>query len=808
MLVGLAALAAVAAPAAAQAPSPDALAATAHERWGMIETYCVECHNFEDWAGGVAFDTMSPDGVVADAEIWEHALTKLRGRLMPPPGEPQPEQAQIDGFVHWLEASIDSAARDDGPRTGHVQIQRLNATEYAAAVKSLLGVDMDPKTILPTEVEVEGFDNIATALMISPAFLEQYISAGRRAAALAVGDPDAQVQFAFYQPGPGSRTEHVDGMPLGTRGGMSFTHNFPADGEYRFTVRDLGVGLYPRPTETNHTLVLLIDGREVYRADIGGKEDLEIADLTGAAGVVTLMEPFTDIPIQVSAGEHEVTATFIQRARASSEYPNRGGGFGNNAGQGISAGGMSLPAVGGGIDVKGPYTVTGMTMTPSRQLVFVCYPETAAEEAPCAEEIVSNLARRAYRRPVTDADLALLMPFYESARASGASFDAGIRDAVTAVLANPNFLFRAITPPAESADSAYALSDLELASRLAFFLWSQGPDEELLEVAERGGLSDTATLDAQVRRMLADPRAETLVTSFALKWLNLDDLDAVIPDGDLFPAFNDGLRADFEIETKLFLDSVLLEDQSIMRLLDADYTFVNESLARHYGILGVRGDQFRRVTLQDPNRFGIIGKGAMLLRTSYGDRTSPVLRGAWVMDKLLGTPPSPPPPGVETDLSIHEGELPTTVRARLEEHRADQNCNACHGVIDPWGLALENYDVIGRWRTEDPVARSPIDANTVLAGGAAINGPAELREQLMERPELIAENFTEKLMMYALGREVEHTDMPQVRAIARAAAAEDYRLSAIVLGIVNSDAFRLQSNIQAASLADGMTGGE
>jgi hypothetical protein len=469
-----------------------------------------------------------------------------------------------------------------------------------------------------------------------------------------------------------------------------------------------------------------------------------------------------------------------------------------------------MPNVGGGIDVKGPYVLTGMSMTPSRRLIFTCYPETAADEAPCAEEIVANLARRAFRRPVTQDELALLMPFYERARAQGAGFDAGIRDAVTAVLANPNFLFRAITPPADASDDVFALDDLELASRLAFFLWSQGPDEELLEIAESGGLSDPAALEAQVRRMLADPRAETLVTSFALKWLNLDDLDAVVPDPDLFPAFNNGLREDFEVEARLFLESVLLEDQSLLRLLDADYTFVNETLARHYGIEGVRGDQFRRVTLANEARRGILGKGAMLLRTSYGDRTSPVLRGAWVMDKLLGTPPTPPPPNVVMDLTVKEGQPVTTIRARLEQHRADQSCNACHGVIDPWGLALENFDAIGRWREEDAAAGEPIDATTVLSSGVAVDGPVGLREVLMNESDLVMQNFTEKLMMYAIGREIEHGDMPEVRAIAHAAAEEDYRLSSIVLGIVNSDAFRFQSSAEQAGLDSGSggTGGE
>jgi hypothetical protein len=422
----------------------------------------------------------------------------------------------------------------------------------------------------------------------------------------------------------------------------------------------------------------------------------------------------------------------------------------------------------------------------------VCQPETDAQERECAERITANLARRAFRRPIDQHDLDRLMPFFEAGRASRDSFDAGIEQVVIAVLASPDFLYRAIAPPRD-ASPAYALTDLQLASRLSFFLWSQGPDEELLELAAAGKLRDRGVLQAQAQRMLDDPRAVTLVTEFALGWLNLDELEAVDPDERLFPEFSDELRADFATELTLFLESILLEDRNVREILTADHTFLNERLARHYGIASVRGPQFRRVTLADETRHGLLGKGAALLRTSYGDRTSPVLRGAWVLDKLMGTPPTPPPPNVETDLTTPAGERPKTIRARLEQHRADQVCNACHGVIDPYGLALENFTVTGQWREFDDAAGAPIDAATVLPGSVAVKGPVELRQALLRRSDQFVQALTHKLLMYAIGRQIEYRDMPQVRAIVHAAARDNYRFSALVAGIVASDAFRMQA---------------
>jgi hypothetical protein len=508
------------------------------------------------------------------------------------------------------------------------------------------------------------------------------------------------------------------------------------------------------------------------------------------------MSRFTKIPVQVQAGVRDVIVAFIDRSHVESDE-NVSAGFAGIGALGFGAGTTRIPRLGDGVEILGPYNPTGISKTASRALVFVCDPKTLGDSA-CARKITENLARRAFRRPATAEDVSRLMPFYESGRKNGGSFDFGIEQVVTAVLSSPEFLYRSIrgTVPARAtatADSELPLTDLELASRLSFFLWNAGPDDELQTLAAAGGLTKPGVLEKQVKRMMADPKASSLVSSFAMKWLNIADLDAVKPDPMLFPEFNDQLRRDFSKEAEEFLSSVLLEDRSVVDLLTADYTFLNERLARHYGISGVAGSQFRRVTLTDKERFGLLGKGAVLLRTSYGDRTSPVLRGAWVLDKLMGTPPSPPPPNVATNLDQKAGEKPKTIRARLEQHREQRVCMQCHGVIDPPGLPLENFDAIGRWRTTDKQAENAvIDAHSVLPNGVAIDGPVELRAQLTSHPAMFAQALTERLMMYALNRELEYFDMPQVRAVVRGAAKDNYKFSSIVLGIVNADAFRKQ----------------
>jgi hypothetical protein len=774
----------------------------AERHWGMLERYCTDCHNSAEFAGDVSFEGMSVEAVAEHAETFEAAVRKLRGRLMPPPDSAQPDQAQIDAFVALLERAIDES--DGGRKAGHVPIQRLTRTEYALAVKDLLGIEIDPADYLPTEVEVDGFTNIAAALSVSPAFLEQYIRVARTIARLAVGEARPKLASAYFPPPIGDQDDYVDGMPLGTRGGTMFEHYFPADGEYRINITDLDVGLYPRSLETEHTLVVLIDRSEVFRAELGGADDLRLVDLGGAPARAEIMERFTDIPLQVEAGMHEVVVTFIERARAATD----GTIFGFTPYGGFSfTGEMRVPRVIGGIEVVGPFESSGVSRTPSREKIFICEPEVAERERTCAERIAANLARRAFRRPVDEHDIDRLMPFYEAGRRGEGGldrgFDAGIERLVTAVLASPDFLFRAIRPPAGTADGElYALDDLELATRLSFFLWSQGPDDELLALATEGELGRDGVMERQVERMLADPRAETLVSNFALRWLNLDDPGAVDPDEGLFPEFTEELRADFATEIELFVGSILLGDEDVRALLTADHTFLNERLARHYGIDSVRGPQFRRVTLDNLARHGLLGKAAVLLRTSYGDRTSPVLRGAWVLEKLMGTPPEPPPPNVDTDLSTPEGEQPKTLRVRLERHRESPTCNGCHGVIDPYGLALENFTVTGQWREFDAAADAPIDPSTVLPGGMGVDGPVELRQALLGRPDQFVQALTQQLMMYALGRELEYHDMPQVRAVVREATKDDYHFSAIVRGVVSSDAFRLQARPDEAA-ADG-----
>jgi mono/diheme cytochrome c family protein len=711
---------------------------------------CEKCHNTTDWAGSLAMDSLDLSHTDQDPEVWEKAITKLRGRLMPPAGEKQPDQAQVDAVIHYLETSLDAAAKDQAAakaeRVGHVPIQRLNRTEFAASVRDLVGVEVDPKQILPTEIEVEGFSNISGALGISPSFMEQYLSAARRVAQRAVGEPIPKTASVFYggggggggQAGPGSPTQltHRDGYPLGTRGGVSFTHVFPADGEYRFNFMDadsFDAGLYPRGMETVATFVVLVDGVEVARKELGGPDDMDVADRDGPKGRAALTAKVSGIPAQIKAGAHTVTVTFIERSWAMSNDPTA-----------IGSGKVSgMPIIRDGIQVVGPYSPQGLSLSASRARIFVCQPKTEAEERPCAEAITRHLATKAFRRPVTDADVKLLLRFYDTGRAERGGFDSGVTELVTAVLSSPDFLYRAISTP-RAPNQTRQLSDLELASRLSFFLWSEGPDEQLINLAANKRLSDPAVVQAQVERMLKDPRAHALVDNFAFSWLNLGTLRQVEPEDKRFTA---DTRSNFETEARLFLGSVLLENRSVLDLINADWTYVNEALARQYDIPGVFGPQFRRVTLTNENRWGLLGKGAVQLRTSYGDRTSPVLRGAYVLDRIMGTPPTPPPPGVNTDLSVHLGDAPKTVRARLEAHRANKTCMACHGEIDPLGLALENFDNTGRWRDEDALAKQPIDTTTTLTTGQVLHGPPELRR---------------------------------------------YKFADLITGVVNSDAFRRQ----------------
>jgi mono/diheme cytochrome c family protein len=779
----------------AQAQVPSATSANGPAQFrAMLTADCFTCHNTRLKTGGLALDGLDLQAPADHADIWEKALRKLRAHQMPPPGSPQPTQKDVDSFVAWMEGTLD--AHRKGPTAGYVPIQRLNRTEYAASVKMLLGVEVNTKEVLPQDIRVEGFDNIADALSVSPAFLDQYVAAARQVARVAVGNPNPRVSGAKYAVAASQNPRNP--LPPGTRGGIAFQHDFPVDGDYQINIKDLAVGPYSNALETQSTLVIMVDGRMVFRKPIGGRTDLALVDRQAGTGRSGIMERFSKIPVHVEAGRHEVAVAFIDRSHVASDEnfqvlePYNG----------LTGGAAALNRradLRDAIEIVGPFHPTGISETASRALIFVCEPK-AGDESACARRITESLARRAFRRPVTAADMDRLMPFYERARGDGGSFDQGIEQMVAAVLASPQFLYRMIKGPKDTApDTELALTDLELASRLSFFLWNTGPDEELLTLAETNKVTRGGMLEKQVKRMLADPKASSLVTSFAMKWLNLTDLDQVIPDPVLFPNFNDQLRQDFVAETGAFIGDIFSKDRSVLELLTANYTFLNERLARHYGVPGVFGPQLREVTLDEKERWGLLGKGAMLLRTSYGDRTSPVLRGAWVLDKIIGSPATPPPPDTATDLSQKAGEQPKTVRARLEQHRNKASCKMCHGVIDPIGLALENFDATGVWRTTDSQAKAPIDASTVLPNGVPINGVVELRAQLMDRPELFARNVTERLMTYAMNRRLEYFDMPQVRAIVRGAAKDNYKLSSLILGIVNSDAFRKQSPPSDAS---------
>jgi Protein of unknown function (DUF1592)/Protein of unknown function (DUF1588)/Protein of unknown function (DUF1587)/Protein of unknown function (DUF1585)/Protein of unknown function (DUF1595) len=772
-----------------QTPAADTLASNPHGE--MLETYCVDCHNKTLKTGGVMFDTMDIAHPTANRDVWEKVLRKLRGHLMPPPGNPQPPQTDIDAFSTWMEGVLDA---NPGPVTaGHVPVQRLNRTEYAASVKALLGVEVNEKDVLPQDVQVEGFDNIASVLTTSPAFLDQYLDAARRTAKEAVGDMNPPLADLSFKSAGHQDPELPFPPGLRERQSVEITQNFPADGEYRFSFSfdDQSIGLYNRGLQNRTTLVMTIDGKVEFKGDIGGAEDLRLANVQGNVGWQKILDRFSKIPVKLTAGPHTIIVGFVDRSHVESDDNVGGGG-----GFGFGRGGAPLPGLAPSnpnLEIKGPYNPTGISFSPSRSLIFICDPKTAGETA-CARRIAENLAHRAYRRPVTAADTTRLMHFYDEGRLNNGTFDQGVTELVAAVLASPDFLFRSIrTPKTVSGNGEFPLSDLELASRLSFFLWNTGPDDELLKLAETNQLTKPGALEAQVKRMLADPKAESLVTSFAMKWLNLNSLDLVQPDPKIFNNFNPTLRSDFLTEAEKFLGSILLEDRNVTELLTSNQTFVNDTLARYYGIDGPPTSAFKQVTLTDPNRFGLLGKAAVLMRTSYADRTSPVLRGAWVLDKIIGTPPTEPPPNVGSNLAEQSAEAPKTVRERLEQHRNKPACQQCHGVIDPTGLALENFDAIGEYRTVDRQANNaPIDASTVLPNGVAINGPIELRKQLSAQPDVFAEALTEKLMMYAINRPLEYFDMPQIRKVVRDAKKDNYTLRSLVLGIVNADAFRKQ----------------
>ena len=784
LLAGLTALMPLAE--AGEAPPTPSLQAN----WHLFQDYCVKCHNATDWAGGVAFDTMAPDSLSTDGEVWEKAVRKLRGRLMPPAGKPQPDSATRQALITSLETELDRVGTAH-PNPGSVVLHRLNRTEYANAVAEMLNLQIDPAALLPRDDKADGFDNVADVLKVSPSFLEQYLTAARQVSIEAVGNPGARTQSKIYA-GTADAGEYVhqEGLPLGTRGGMLIQHDFPADGDYEFSVNGLVGAGYVWGVMDPNTLIITVDDVKVFEQKLGGDKDLAAVDVEQAVGVGEINGRFQHIRRHVTAGPHRIGVTYLETTAAESNETLHL--FVPVAGMSNNVNGNSPGPHMQSVEIKGPIAANGVSDTPSRRRIFVCRPQSPAEELPCARRIFAGIAQQAYRRPVTGEDLEGALSFYQQGRRDG-GFDSGIQKGLMAILVSPKFLYRTHAPPANtSPGTEYRISDVDLASRLSFFLWSRPPDEELIRLGASGQLHSGVQLQQQVRRLLADPRAHSLVTNFAFQWLNVHGLQLVDPDPNLFPDYTPDLIDDFSTELEMFIGSIFDADQSVTNLLTADHSYVNERLALHYGLKGVRGGAFQRVTFPESYRRGLLGKGAFLMATSYANRTTPVLRGAYILDKFLGTAPEAPPPGVPGFMESQEGAVALTVRQRLEAHRAQPSCNACHGVIDPLGLALENFNAVGQWRLKDIDAGVPIDAKGTMLDGTPLRGVDDLRNALLARKDQFVQTFTENLLTFGLGRTVRYYDMPTVRAIVRNAAKDDYRLSSIIMGIVNSDAFQME----------------
>ena len=778
----------------------------------VLNRYCVTCHNERLKTADLMLDKADVANVPAEAEIWEKVIRKLRTSAMPPAGMPRPDKATYDSFATYLETSIDRAAALK-PNPGTPTIHRLNRTEYANAVRDLLAVDVDPEALLPRDDAGYGFDNNGDVLSVSPALMERYMSAARKVSRLALGNAAAGPTVESYDvPDDLAQSERMnEDLPLGSRGGSAVHHVFPADGEYLLKLRlkrgqGGGEGAV-RGVALKRDLAVTLDGEEVKLFTFGGEHYGRSAG-DGGGGCVTgalvscrgdlAQEEYErnqadaglEVRIPIKAGPHTIKVAFLVENAAEPEGPYRAGA--NNPHRGGKNAEPWLERV----DITGPYGATGLGDTPSRRKVFVCNPvgsdKTGADEDACAKKILTNLVRRAYRRPATDEDVQSLLKVYNVGK-SKEGFEGGIRLALERILVGPQFLFRIEWDPAKVAPGAsYRISDLELASRLSFFLWSSIPDDQLLDLAVAGKLKDPAILKQQVQRMLRDPRSKALVTNFAGQWLQLRRLADVKPDVVTFPEFDGTLQDDFQQETELFLQSMVREDRPLMDILTANYTFLNERLARFYGVPNIYGSSFRRVTLADDNRRGLLGQGSILSLTSYATRTSVVLRGKWVLENILGTPPPAPPPNVPALKDRGEDGKIKSVRESMEAHRANPVCASCHSRMDPIGFALENYNAIGQWRTTEGAANTPIDTSGTLPDGTKFNGPAELREIFASRPDQLANTVTEKLLTYAMGRGVEYYDEPAVRKILREAAPDGYRWSSLIFGIVNSEPFQMR----------------
>ena len=783
------------------APQPKVKPVTSHtngatpaqDHNAVVRRYCVTCHNEKRKTGGLSLETFDVARAADAAPVAEKMILKLQAGMMPPPGATRPDAVAHQALVEALETTVDTAAVAR-PNPGRRTFPRLNRAEYRRAIRELLALDVDAGKWLPLDTMSANFDNIADEQALSPTLLEAYLNAAADISRMAVGDRTARgIDHTYTNPSYISQHpwDHLEGAPYGTRGGIVVDHVFPADGEYVFEVT-LNAGDNARYEDID----ISIDGERVAllpyeTAPAGG------ADGRGANGIMTE-------PVVIRAGQQKVAAAFVRRSEGPYEDLIRPHDW-SFAGGGAGGGGITtLPHL-RDLIIRGPYKTTGLSPTPSRQKLFTCRPTSHDEEVKCAREIVTQMAGEAYRRPISLREIDRLMPFYQKGSEVG-GFEGGVRSALEAVLSSPHFIFRLEREP-ETAQpgTAYRVADLDLASRLSFFIWGTPPDKELVGIAVQGKLSNPVTLERQTRRLLADPRAEALGSRFAAQWLRLQDINKVKPDPNFYPNFDDNLAEMMRRETELFFTSLVRDDRSVLDLYRADFTFLNERLARHYGIRGVAGSEFRRVTYPDNRRRGILGQGSMLVQTSMANRTSPVLRGKWVMEVLLGTPPPPPPPDVpdlEASGEAKEGRLLTT-RERMEIHRSNPTCNSCHRMMDPIGLALDNFDVTGKWRARE--YGSPLDTKGDFYDGTPISSATELVDVLMKRPTPLIRTFTENLMAYALGRRIEYFDQPSIRAITTKAEADNYKMSAFILGIVKSDPFRMK-RVEAALTTDDAKG--
>jgi hypothetical protein len=735
--------------------------------------------------GNLSLEELDVEHAAQRAEVAERMVVKLRAEMMPPPGAPRPSGDTLLALVEALEETLDQAFRA-APNPGTRMFQRLNRAEYEAAVEDLLGLEINAADYLPVDARSANFDNIADAQTLSPTLLDAYLRAAGNVSRIAIGVPDASpTSVAYTNSGYNTQYRRMPGAPRGTRGGVSVVHHFPADGEYVFKMwfEHTTTGNFMGTTLPGERIDISIDGQQVALLELD--RWMNPSDPQGAS-------MFTD-PIFVSSGPHRVSAAFLQLSGGPIEditSPHEWSMTDRNAGSSVY--GLTNLAHMKDLYILGPYGSRGVSDSPTRRAIFTCYPSSAAEARPCAEQIVSRLGSKAFRRPLTGGELNSIMTLYDE-REAQEGFEVGIRTALQGILAMPDFVFRIEeAPPGIQPGEAYRISDFDLASRLSFFLWGGPPDEELLEAAQEGRLSDPRGLERQARRMLEDPRSEALGSRFAYQWLRLEDLDKVQPDRQIFPNYHKQLADAMKRETELFFYSLVKEDRSFLELFRADYTFVNERLARHYGMLGVAGEGFRRVPYPDESRRGLLGHASILMSTSHANRTSPVLRGKWVMEVLMGTPPPPPPPGVPPleETKGNEGARFLTTRERMEIHRANATCNACHRFMDPIGLALDNFDVMGKWRVRENGSR--LDTSGDFYDGTRITSLAELQRVLLERPIPLTRTFTANLMAYALGRRVESHDMPEVRRITDRAQENDYRMSAFILGIIESDAFQMK----------------